>query len=61
MKNTIRCPYCVFNQQIHSIVAHVDGRHICDRCGHTTNPSDPRYTCRCLSCSDVKASQHLAS
>ena len=55
MKNNIRCPYCVSNQQIRSMVPHVDGRHICDRCGHTTNPSDPRYVCRCLNCSDAKA------
>lgn len=50
MRGTVRCPYCVTGLEFHPMVAHVDGRHICNKCGHTTGPSDAEYECRCPNC-----------
>jgi late competence protein required for DNA uptake (superfamily II DNA/RNA helicase) len=50
MRGTVRCPYCVTGLEFHPMVAHVDGRHICNKCGHTTGPSDAEYECRCPKC-----------
>jgi ribosomal protein S27AE len=53
MKGTVRCPYCVTGVEFHPMVAHVDDRHICNKCGHTTRPSDGEYECHCPNCSKL--------
>ena len=50
MKQTVRCPYCVTDWEFHAMVAHIDGRYICNKCGHTTLPSDAEYKCHCQNC-----------
>ena len=50
MKHTVRCPYCVTGFEFHTMVEHIDGRHICNKCGHTTRPSDAEYECHCPNC-----------
>jgi len=50
MKDIVRCPYCVSGLEFRTMVAHVDGRYICDKCGHTARPGDAAYQCRCLRC-----------
>jgi len=35
MECALRCPYCVSDFEFHRMVAHVDGRHICNECGRT--------------------------
>jgi late competence protein required for DNA uptake (superfamily II DNA/RNA helicase) len=50
MEGTVRCPYCVLGLEFRPMVAHVDGRYICNRCGHTTHPSDVKYECPCSKC-----------
>jgi hypothetical protein len=35
------------------MVDHVDGRYICDKCGHTARPGDVTYVCRCLKCLEL--------
>ena len=37
MERAVRCPYCVLGFEFRRMVAHVDGRHICNKCGHTTH------------------------
>lgn len=41
MKKTVRCPYCVLGIEFRPMIGHVDGRFICDKCGHTTVPMMP--------------------
>lgn len=50
MGTTVRCPYCVLGLEFRPMVAHVDGRYICNRCGHTTRPCDATYDCHCTRC-----------
>jgi ribosomal protein S27AE len=49
-KGTVLCPYCVSGFEFRLMVAHVDGRYICDRCGHTAYPGNTKYNCRCTKC-----------
>jgi len=39
MADIVRCPYCVSGLEFHPMVAHVDGRYICCKCGHTARPA----------------------
>ena len=50
MEGTVRCPYCVLGLEFRPMVAHVDGRYICNKCGHTTHPSEGKYECPCSKC-----------
>ena len=40
MKQTVRCPYCVLSIGFRPMIGHLDGRYICDKCGHTARPGD---------------------
>ena len=53
MEGTVRCPYCVLGLEFRPMVAHVDGRYICNKCGHTTHPSDVKYECHCPKCRNL--------
>jgi hypothetical protein len=50
MGKTVRCPYCVLGHEFRPMVAHVDGRYICNRCGHITCLGDAKYDCHCPQC-----------
>jgi hypothetical protein len=53
MPCTVRCPYCVTGFEFHPMVTHLDSRHMCNKCGHTTRPSDAQYECHCPNCRKV--------
>jgi len=61
MEKTARCPYCVLDNEFRPMVAHVDGRCICNRCGHTTRPGDSAYECRCPKCVKLILSSKLVA
>lgn len=50
MNDAVRCPFCVSGVEFRPMVAHLDGRHICSKCGHTTHLSDAAYNCHCPNC-----------
>jgi ribosomal protein S27AE len=50
MRDTICCPYCVLGLEFRPMIAHVDGRYICGKCGHTASREDALYRCRCPKC-----------
>lgn len=50
MREIVRCPYCIMGIEFRPMVAHVDGRYICGKCGHTVFPSKPEYKCQCFKC-----------
>jgi len=60
MRDTVRCPYCVSGSESFAMVAHVDGRYICGKCGHTAYPDDAAYSCRCPQCQEL-ADARMAS
>jgi len=55
VKDAVRCPYCISDSEFRRMVAHVDARHICNKCGHTTRPGDQEYECHCLNCRKVQS------
>jgi len=61
MGTTVRCPYCVLDYEFRPMVAHVDGRYICNRCGHTARPGDAIYECRCPKCLKLAFPRILAA
>ena len=52
-KATVLCPYCVSGLEFRLMVAHLDGRYICDKCGHTAYPGNTKYSCRCTKCLEL--------
>jgi len=53
----IRCPYCVLGIQFRPMQAHLDGRFICETCGHLAVPMDSNFNCSCRKCVELKASR----
>ena len=49
----VRCPYCVFGDEFRPMIGHVDGRYICNKCGHVTRPEDHRFYCSCPNCTKL--------
>ncbi len=60
MKGIVRCPYCIFGPEFRPMVAHVDGRYICNKCGHTTHPKDAKYECHCPKCAKLRSRAFVA-
>ena len=56
-RETVRCPYCVLGLESRLMVAHVDRRYICGKCGHTAYPVDVAYECRCPKCLELAGAQ----
>ena len=50
----VPCPYCVVSDEYRPMVAHLDGRFICARCGHLVNPCNKDFKCSCPGCSLAK-------
>ena len=59
LETTVRCCYCVSGHEFRPMVAHVDGRYICNQCGHTASPGDGTYDCRCHRCVKLNSSSTL--
>jgi hypothetical protein len=50
----IRCPYCVFGDNFMEMVAHLDGRMICRKCGHVVKTWDAGSKCACPKCREMR-------
>jgi hypothetical protein len=61
MKDAVRCPFCVLGLEFRPMVAHIDGRYICDKCGHTTHPGESEYQCHCPNCRKLVPARALAA
>jgi|HubBroStandDraft_6_1064221.scaffolds.fasta_scaffold13809_4 hypothetical protein len=53
VETVVRCPYCVCENQFREMVAHLDGRLICRKCGHMSRPKDPSFKCICPKCREM--------
>jgi hypothetical protein len=51
----IRCPYCVLGYEFRPMVAHADGKFVCNKCGHLAIPSDNNFECACWRCLELRA------
>jgi hypothetical protein len=49
----VRCPYCVLGDGFRQMIRHIDGRYICNKCGHVTRPDDAGFMCSCCKCQDL--------
>src|SRR5262249_43572395 len=49
----VRCRYCIAGDGFFPMVAHLDGRYICNRCGHI-EMLDVAFECNCGSCAGLK-------
>ena len=49
----VRCPYCVLGDEFRQMIRHVDGRFICNKCGHIIRPDDSSFVCPCHKCRDL--------
>jgi hypothetical protein len=61
VEKIVRCPYCTFENHFKEMVAHVDGRFICRKCGHMAMPSDPNFRCACPKCCELSFPAYLGS
>jgi hypothetical protein len=48
-----RCPYCTDRNDFKPMVGHLDGRHICAKCGHLICPYDATFVCTCSQCLEL--------
>jgi NADH pyrophosphatase NudC (nudix superfamily) len=50
----VRCPYCVFDNKLRVMIRHVDGRYVCNKCGHIARPSENQFKCNCEKCRELR-------
>jgi hypothetical protein len=48
-----RCPYCTDRNDFKLMVGHLDGRHICARCGHLVRLNEATFVCSCFKCLEL--------
>jgi hypothetical protein len=53
LHRVVRCPYCVLGDNFMEMVAHIDGRMICRRCGHVVKTWDADFKCECPRCREM--------
>ena len=51
----VQCPYCVLGYEFRPMVAHPNGRFVCNKCGHLAIPSDNTFECACWRCLELRA------
>jgi hypothetical protein len=51
----VHCPYCVLANEFRPMVAHLDGRFVCSKCGHLANPRDSDFQCICTNCFELRS------
>jgi len=54
-QDVVRCPYCVSSDEFRPMIAHVDGRFICNKCGHICRPRDLGHRCKCPNCQKLSS------
>ena len=50
----VRCPYCVSDNEFRQMIAGLDGRFVCNKCGHSAIPSGEHFTCSCRKCLELR-------
>jgi len=55
--SVIRCPYCVLGVQFRPMVPYLDGRFLCEKCGHVALERDPNFRCSCQKCVQLQSSR----
>jgi hypothetical protein len=53
----VRCPYCVSGVQFRPMEPRLNGRFVCDECGHTFHPGDANFKCSCRRCGELNFSR----
>ena len=56
-QTVVRCPYCVLGLQFRPMVPHVDGRFVCDMCGHASASGSTTFKCSCRRCGELQSSR----
>jgi hypothetical protein len=57
---TIRCPYCVDDNNFRPMIEISDNRHICRECGHVVSPSESAFVCGCMKCLQLRGERSTA-
>ena len=52
-QEVVRCPYCVLGVQFRPMAPHLDGRFICEKCGHTALADGTSFACSCERCEEL--------
>jgi hypothetical protein len=50
----ITCSYCAVDANCPPMVRHIDGKFICNTCGHISRPADENYVCHCGNCREIR-------
>jgi hypothetical protein len=50
----VQCPYCVSDDEFRRMIARVDGRFVCNKCGHSAVPKDKHFECSCRKCFQLR-------
>lgn len=53
----VRCPYCVLGVQFRPMEARLDGRFVCEKCGHVSFPERTSFQCSCYRCGELNSSR----
>jgi ribosomal protein S27AE len=56
-QNVVRCPYCVLGVQFRPMAPHLDGRFVCEKCGHVALADGTSFACDCYRCIELNASR----
>jgi hypothetical protein len=56
-QKVVRCPYCVLGVQFRPMALRLDGRFVCERCGHVCLPDGTSFKCSCYRCGELYASR----
>jgi hypothetical protein len=54
-QTVVRCPYCVLGVQFRPMSPHLDGRFICEQCGHISLADGTSFKCSCYRCGELNA------
>jgi predicted RNA-binding Zn-ribbon protein involved in translation (DUF1610 family) len=50
----VRCPYCVSDDEFRQMIARLGDRFVCNKCGHSSIPSDKDFKCSCRGCFQLR-------
>ena len=56
-QKVVRCPYCVLGVQLRPMAPRLDGRFVCEKCGHVSFPEGTNFTCSCYRCGELHSSR----